>query len=46
MPEDFFMAYARIAAISYLPFPLLLMIVPQCIIRKERKQYAKQSVGL
>ena len=46
MPTEFFMAYARIAVISYLPFPLLLLVVPQCMIRKERKQYAKQSAGL
>lgn len=43
MPAEFFMEYAALAAGTFLCIPLLLFIVPQCMIRKERKQYAKQS---
>ena len=43
MPIEFFIAYACIAAGTFLIIPVLLVIVPECILRKERKQYAKQS---
>ena len=46
MPTAFFMEYAAIAAGTFLTIPLLLLIIPQCMIRKERKQYAKQSDSL